>query len=112
MICCPTCDREMPEDTFPLKGLYDIPLAPMMRRVLNIILDAYPRRVMSIHMQAMLWDHDPNGGPIHQGDIVRTNMCRLRKILPQYGWTIPNVRESGAYNGGYKVTPTHEGGAL
>ncbi len=52
--------------------------------IVEALSDAYPRRLYIHDLVASVYSHDPNGGPHHAEDVLRTQISRLRKRLPPH----------------------------
>lgn len=106
MTCiCPTCHRPMNAGRAPIEGLASAPLGNLERRLVEAMVQAYPRSLTKNYLIEFLYSDDPDGGPESVGSILAVMMTRLRKKLPAYGWTIPlNTRGAGNY-GRYRLEP-------
>lgn len=62
------------------------------RSILEILMDAHPRRVRGDSIVDALYADDPNGGAEYARTVIAVQMHRLRKRLAGTGWTIPKCR--------------------
>lgn len=104
MITCPCCHRPMEGHTAPLEVLSEVPARGQVRRVLTALCEAYPRTTTSKAIADDLYASDPDGGPMDPLDAVHTIIRKLRKRLPEYGWTISDGKQQGT-KGRYRLEP-------
>lgn len=105
MTClCPTCNRPMEAARAPIEGLASASLGPIERRIVEILVRAYPRSISADRMADMVYSDDRSGGPDNPGISISVTMIRLREKLPPFGWTIPRARR-GRGSEGYHLEP-------
>lgn len=80
--------------------LDNIPISGGARRSLDTLRRAYPR---AIPMGDMVYELYGCSGPEHPEEVIRQHICLLRKLLPSFGWTIPDNRGGGRQ--GYRLEP-------
>lgn len=90
---CPTCGQAvepLPEHVIAaMPGRYGI-----VARALSREPGATVERLIGA-----LWDDDPDGGPEDARAEVHVIICRLRKRLAPYGYTIPHMPWGGTHTG-------------
>ena len=104
-ILCPCCQQPVNADKISADALREAPMERRMRDLLDALVRAYPRSVTIDHLADCLYAADPNGGPDNPGNSIRVYISRLRKILPQYGWTIPSNRSGFGAHSRYRLEP-------
>lgn len=104
-IHCPCCGQSVNADRLSVNALVDAPMERRMRDLLDALVKVYPRSVSISYLTDALYAADPNGGPDNPGNSIRVYISRLRKILPQYGWTIPSNRSGFGAHSRYRLEP-------
>lgn len=84
----------------PVIELDQAPLSRGQKNIVDALAAIYPRRIYIDDLVDNVYQLDPNGGPENAADTVRTQICYIRKRLPQFGWDIP-YNSRGAGNRGY-----------
>lgn len=105
MTICPTCGHSMNAGRAPIEALSGAPLGRLERLIVNVLVRAYPRAISRQIIVDYIYGDDPNGGPDNPDNIVSVLMVKLRRKLPQYGWTIPNNRNGSGNYGRYRLEP-------
>ena len=90
-LVCPCCERPM-NGELPATALKHVCFPHIQQRIVDALVEAWPRRLrMPALVEAAYFD-DPNGGPDAAEDVIRVHLCHVRKKLPLYGWHIPMNR--------------------
>lgn len=103
---CPCCLTVLAEGTeVPMDALRDAPISPMQRMIVEKLISAYPRQVSRAELIETLYGHDARGGPDNPMNIISVMLHKLRKQLPQFGWTVgANTRIPGVTaHSGYRL---------
>ncbi len=95
------------QQTAPPKMLPSAHLSRIERILIDALVAAYPRSVMTEHLVSAVYDDDTEGGPLSPKSVIKVRVCWLRKKLQQYGWTITNNRGGRGNFGCYKLGPTN-----
>ena len=90
---CPCCGQ--PVEEVSLGSLVEANLTAVERRVVEVLIEAYPSRISLEHIIDALYVDDPNGGPLWARKNAHVMVHRLRKKLAEVGWSIPKVRGTG-----------------
>lgn len=98
---CPTCGHAI--DEVPVKALCDGRMSAMQRKIVEALALAYPRSLTMPQLVSSVYADDIDGGPENAAGVLHILLVRLRKKLPQLGWTIPkNISGSGNW-GRYRL---------
>lgn len=73
------------------------------RSILEILIDAYPRKVRGPSIIDALYADDPNGGAEYARVALSVQMNRLRKQMAGSGWTIPKLAGGRGNVGFYSI---------
>jgi hypothetical protein len=105
-VLCPCCRRPLDVgETVDVTHLRDVKMANQHKVLINALVDVYPRSVKMGFLVDRLYADDPDGGPDDPVRLVRSLMTRIRKELPEYGWSVPaNSAGRGNY-GSYRLEP-------
>lgn len=103
MTICPCCGQSMTAPRAPIETLEAAPLPTVLRRIVNILSEIYPRSVSS----EFLIDEIYRGArePEHARECVAVQISRLRDKLAIYGWTIPKAGGGRGNLGLYRLEP-------
>lgn len=74
----------------PVADLENVWLPRGQSKILDVLAEAYPRRVSTETLVSRVYADDPNGGPLNALQTIRTQIHKIRQTLPKYGWTIPH----------------------
>jgi hypothetical protein len=81
---CPTCGKEI---TGPVPiGIVAETFPETMKRIIFAL--AGGRRLSRAALADMIYDDDPQGGPLTAESVVATTISIHRKTLAEYGWQI------------------------
>ncbi|NIH74459.1 hypothetical protein FHV99_001666 [Ochrobactrum sp. P20RRXII] len=89
----------------PTTELEDAPLSRGQKNIVDALAAIYPRRIYINDLVDNVYAFDPNGGPDNAPQVVRTQICYLRKRLPSFGWTIPMNNRGAGNHGYYRLQP-------
>jgi len=89
----------------PNTELEDAPLSRGQKNIVDALAAIYPRRIYINDLVDNVYAFDPNGGPDNARQVVRTQICHLRKLLPSFGWTIPMNHRGAGNHGFYRLEP-------
>lgn len=89
----------------PSQELDQAPFSRGQKAIIDALSSIYPRRIYIDDLVDNVYQLDPNGGPDNAHQTVRTQICNIRKRLPQYGWTIPTTRKQQGQHGWYRLEP-------
>ncbi|NYD84397.1 hypothetical protein [Brucella intermedia] len=89
----------------PTTELEDAPLTRGQKNIVDALAAIYPRRIYIDDLVDHVYAFDPNGGPDGAQQVVRTQICNLRKRLPSFGWTIPMNHKDPGNHGYYRLQP-------
>lgn len=99
---CPTCGHDL--DAPPsVASLASARLRPQDKIIVGVLAKAYPRAVRTSALVDALYSNDPNGGPEGPNQVIRARMTHLRKVLPTYGWTVPDNTAGAGNYGEYRL---------
>ena len=83
---CPCCGRPFDAEFTP-DMLLDLPVTGMQKRILDALVDAWPRGLGNHALiDAMYWD-DPEGGPLEAERVLKVHLFRLREKIEPMGWS-------------------------
>ncbi len=82
---CPCCGAEM--HTPGLAALRHVRVTPFQRKVLDVLINTYPRPMSARQLAARVYADDPNGGPERSENCVSVYLVRIRKAIKPLGWT-------------------------
>jgi len=68
-----------------------IDLSEVQRKILDCIVAAHPRTKTMNELLIYVYPN-PADEPEHGEMTIRVNITKLRKKLPEYGWTIPSQK--------------------
>lgn len=102
--CCPTCGAAT-ESAMPVNSLADLQLGSVEREIVAALVSVFPRHMLTERLADRVYADHPDGGPETGGRSLQVTICRLRKRLQPYGWTIPKGR-SGPGSPGYRLAMT------
>lgn len=83
---CPCCGGET--DRPSLESLQWVTMTAFERKILDALVDHYPRRVHGDQLAARLYSGDPDGGPISGRKTVDVFLHRIRKKISATGWWV------------------------
>lgn len=89
----------------PTAELEDAALSRGQKNIVDALAGIYPRRMYIDDLVDNVYAFDPSGGPDNAHQVVRTQVCAIRKRLPQWGWTIPTTRGQQGQRGYYRLEP-------
>ncbi|MBA8821474.1 hypothetical protein BRY73_16270 [Ochrobactrum sp. P6BS-III] len=92
----------------PNTELEDAPLSRGQKNIVDALAAIYPRRIYINDLVDNVYAFDPNGGPDNARQVVRTQICHLRKRLPSFGWMIPQTNGQQGQRGFYRLMPVAE----
>jgi len=99
---CPTCGHDL--DAPPsVASLASARLRPQDRKIVDALSRAYPRAVRTSALVDALYGDDPNGGPEDPSQVIAVRIYTLRRLLPQFGWTVPNAKVGRGNYGEYRL---------
>ncbi|WP_105436387.1 winged helix-turn-helix domain-containing protein [Neorhizobium tomejilense] len=106
---CPCCGGFIGEAA-PISTIVE----SMNSRVSRRLLERLGRKPgASVSRDAIIdycYSDDPTGGPERADNVFRVMVCRLRKVIEPYGWTIQCVTGRGPSSDGagalYRLIPT------
>lgn len=91
--------------THPRDDLAMAPFTRLQQRIVDALIEAYPRRLhMNTLIDAAYFD-DPNGGPLTAHATVKGYLHHIRKILLRYNWEIPRPEAGFEPRGYYRLAP-------
>lgn len=101
---CPCCGQQTTD--ISVTGLADVQLSFARKSVLRRLIEAYPRSVSS---DALL-DAVYSGAriPEHPREVLAVQLTMIRRIIEQYGWTIPRSGGGQGNHAYYKLCRTDE----
>jgi DNA-binding response OmpR family regulator len=79
-----------------LAALRHLSLPPYERKVLDVLINAYPRYLSISAIVDRIYADDPNGGPHTADNAVAVYLNRLRPKLAEYGWTAGRLKHHSA----------------
>lgn len=103
MTICPCCGHEIAAPRAPIEALEAAPLPTVLRRIVNVLAEAYPRSVSSDFMIAEIYRGARE--PEFASNCVSVQMARLRDKLAIYGWTVPRSQGGRGNLAGYRLAP-------
>lgn len=89
---CPFCNSPLKEGTVPIEALPGLDVSPQRRRILDALVQSHPRFLTISQLADAVYADDPDGGPEGAFNVTRTQISKLRRVLPPYGWQIPATR--------------------
>lgn len=100
---CPCCGQPVNAGGIPAKGLeHTFQFACLQQSIVRVLSDQYP---FGIHMDRLVERVYNGREPENAEGSIRVTITKLRKLLPEYGWTIPNTASGRGYNSTYKLEP-------
>ena len=102
---CPCCGAEM--DFTKVDQLLFIDLSGVQRKILDCIIESYPRPQTMIELLRYTYPN-PVDEPEHGEMTIRVNITKLRKKLPEYGWTIPSQQSGKGKIARYKLVEVNK----
>lgn len=87
-ITCPCCGAPMNVDLSSVKAMDHVKATPSHRIIIRALVKAFPRGVPRDALISHMYSGTLNGGPDSAVQILRSQVCALRKHLSAYGWTI------------------------
>lgn len=106
-VLCPCCNRPM-DGPAPVHELQAIHMPGHQRVIITALARAYPREVTGDALVTALYDHRTDGGPENARQNLAVYLCRIRKVLPRYGWTIPRITSGRGNTGRYRLEPVRK----
>lgn len=98
---CPCCGCAWVAPLVELDALADMAgLTGVQRVVLEAFRQKPGRAVLTERLITLLYEDDPDGGPLDAGATIRVHAFNLRKRIEPFGWT---VRGKSGCNPGYYV---------
>jgi hypothetical protein len=70
-----------------LAALRHVRVTPFQRKVLDVLINTYPRPMSARQLAARVYADDPNGGPEDSENCVSVYLFRIRKAIKPMGWT-------------------------
>jgi len=92
----------------PNTELEDAPIPRGQKNIVDALTAIYPRRIYIDELVDNVYAFDPNGGPDGAQNVVRVQISRLRKLLPSFGWTIPQTNGQQGQRGFHRLVPVAE----
>lgn len=94
MSACPCCGAPM-RPGVPVGSLVFADLRGRQRRVVEAMVDAYPRPLESNALAGMVWGDDPTGGPDDALRSMNVHIHRANKVIAAFGWRIVGRKGAG-----------------
>lgn len=82
---CPCCGAEM--HTPGLAALRHVRVTPFQRKVLDVLINTFPKALSARQLANRVYADDPNGGPENSENCISVYLCRIRKAIQPLGWT-------------------------
>lgn len=92
---CPCCGAQMASPG--LEALRYVTLPRMERRVLDELIDAYPKSLSIQQLVNLVWADDPTGGPDTANNSISVYLHHIRRKLSDFGWSAGRI--PGSYAG-------------
>lgn len=100
-LCCPTCGHAVEE--VPIKALADARFSRTQRKILAALAKSFPRDMSLRSLVEDVYAEDPSGGPDNASRVIFVLVSRLRRTLPDLGWTIPKNNTGSGNHGRYRL---------
>jgi DNA-binding response OmpR family regulator len=98
---CPCCGHQTPT-TIQITDLREVCRGRISGRVLALLIEAKGRGITAKALVNLVYADDPDGGPLNATPSMKVIICRLRRNLKPFGWTIPKTH---AQLGVYRLAP-------
>lgn len=77
-----------------LAALRHLSLPPHERKVLDVLINAYPRALSRREIANRVYADDPAGGPETAENAISVYIGRMRPILAEFGWDAGWTRQA------------------
>ena len=88
-LVCPCCQHPIDGDRLPAMALKHVRFTYIQQRIVDALVEAWPRGLSKHALVEAAYFDDPNGGPDAAENTITTHICHIRTKLPRYGWYIP-----------------------
>lgn len=76
----------------PVDGLKAIPFTPLERRLIDAVVEIYPRSARREYLIDAVWGTDPNGGPVDPNNNIDVHRVRINRVMRPIGWEVVSRR--------------------
>lgn len=89
---CPCCGSELAE--LPIETLMEAPISPLAKRILSVLITAYPLSMTREILAREVYMNAPQGGPLSATEVIGVTMHHANLKLVPLGWRM-GARASG-----------------
>lgn len=82
---CPCCGAEM--HTPGIAALRYVRVTPFQRKVLDVLINTFPKALSARQIADRVYADDPNGGPENSENCISVRLYAIRKAIKHLGWT-------------------------
>lgn len=102
-LICPTCHQPMPDQERP-DFLVEAPgLMPLDRKLIQVLIDCFPRSLTRDQLADAVYALDPQGGPDGANNVIACRLVNVRRVVVNYGWRIPPQRSGPGSRARYRL---------
>jgi hypothetical protein len=108
-ICCPVCNQALKNPALEIGQITEIRMTKHRKRILEKLIEAYPRRVdRDDVLDAIYFDH-PKDGPEWATSGLAALVCEFNKQLTKFGWIIKGGKSGTGYTPTLQLINISEG---
>ncbi len=96
-ICCPVCQKPLKNPALEIQHLTELKMTKHRSRILNVLIQQYPRRVDRDDVLDAIYFDCPNDGPEFATSSLSAFVCEFNKQLTKFGWIIKGGRSGTGY---------------
>lgn len=104
---CPCCNGFIGEAA-PIDLVVERVPRGQQRQMLDLLSKRVGRTVAKAAMISVLFDDRPDGGPDLVDNVINSQMCRLRKMVENHGWSIVTTGGGRGSETFYRLIPTEK----
>lgn len=103
MITCPACGQPVAAPRVPIEALVSAPFSHVRRTIVRKLSDRYPAGVPADDLLIAIYSGSRE--PESARGALSVQIATLRRILPAYGWTIPQATGGRGNTAIYRLEP-------
>lgn len=105
---CPCCNGFIGEAA-PIEMVVERVPRGQQRAMLDLLAKRIGRTVAKASLISVLFDERPDGGPELVDNVINSQMCRLRKMVESFGWSIVTTGGGRGSEVFYRLIPAEAG---
>lgn len=107
-VMCPCCGGFMGEAA-PLDAVREKVRMGHQLIILDLLSRRVGRLVSNTDIVDAMYGDRADGGPENCGNVAKVTICRLKKTIEAFGWTIVSVGRGSGNTASYRLQPVEAG---